>query len=252
MDTYAGRVAVITGASRGLGAGLAARFAEVGFRLGLCARTQPRASFESVDPPECASVDVTDHAAVKRFCDRVVDRFGQIDLWVNNAGLLHPIGPLRSADPEDAARLMAVNVTGVMHATAVFADHVRSHPGGGVLINMSSGAATTPYAGWAPYCASKAAVDQLTRTVALEEREHGLAAYAVSPGLVDTDMQALIRSTTPENFPAVDRFLQIKESDAFNSPAWVADQLLALAFAVPAPDQVVVRIPDQPAPGRAQ
>jgi NAD(P)-dependent dehydrogenase (short-subunit alcohol dehydrogenase family) len=183
---------------------------------------------------------------------QVVERFGRIDLWVNNAGLLDPIGPLSTVDPEAAAHLIGVNVVGVMHASALYAHHVRSRPGGGVLINMSSGAATTPYEGWAPYGASKAAVDQLTRTVALEERAYGLSAYALSPGVVDTDMQALIRRTAPENFPDVERFHQLKSKNAFNSPRWVADQILDIAFGAATPDEVVVRIPDQPTSDLAQ
>jgi benzil reductase ((S)-benzoin forming) len=214
MPEVVDRVAVITGASRGLGAGLAARFAELGLHLGLCARTLPSLEGSGAERPECASLSVSDHAAVAAFMAQVVARFGRIDLWVNNAGLLDPIGPLSTVDPEAAARLIGVNVVGVMHASALFAQHVRSRPGGGVLINISSGAATTPYEGWAPYGASKAAVDQLTRTVALEERAYGLAAYAVSPGLVDTDMQALIRGTAPEEFPDVERFHQLKSENA--------------------------------------
>jgi NAD(P)-dependent dehydrogenase (short-subunit alcohol dehydrogenase family) len=158
MNSAAGRVAVITGASRGLGLGLATHFAAEDLQLGLCARTLPGGPDSAVR----AAVDVTDHAALARFADQVVDRFGTIDLWVNNAGLLHPIGPLAEADPADVARNVEVNVTGVLHGSAVFARHVRSRPGGGVLVNLSSGAASTPFAGWAAYCAGKAAVDQLT------------------------------------------------------------------------------------------
>ncbi len=121
-------------------------------------------------------------------------------------------------------------MTGVLHGSAVFAEHVRAREGAGTLVNISSGAATNPYEGWAAYCASKAAVDQLTRVVALEEARHGLAAYAVSPGLVDTEMQAAIRATDPASFPQVDRFRRAATEHRFNSPAWVAEHILALAF----------------------
>ena len=89
-------VAVVTGASRGLGAGLASTFAEHGFRLGLCARTRPTA------PPGAEALtvaaDVTDAEALDRFGSMVIDRFGRIDLWVNNAGVLEPIDFLADAD----------------------------------------------------------------------------------------------------------------------------------------------------------
>ena len=258
----AGKVAVITGASRGLGAGMAAHFAGSGLHLGLCARhrpalaarTRPRAHdgfVEAAETPVLAAVDVTDPAALDRFAHEVVARFGRIDLWVNNAGLLGPIAPLALADPAAVARTVEVDVVGVLHGSAVFARHVRGRPGGGVLVNVSSGAASTPYEGWAAYGASKAAVDQLTRVVALEEGRHGLRAYAVSPGLVDTDMQAAIRAADEHSFPQVERFRRAAAQHAFNSPAWVAEHLLALAFGEHPPGDVVVRIPEQPAPGRS-
>jgi NAD(P)-dependent dehydrogenase (short-subunit alcohol dehydrogenase family) len=245
---------VITGASRGLGAGLARSFGAAGLTLGLCARRRP-------DDPDAegsgdralrTAVDVTDQAQLSDFADSVVDRFGRIDLWVNNAGVLAPIGPLAEADPDEVARNLAVNVVGVANGSALFARHVRTRPGGGVLINISSGAATTPYVGWAPYGASKAAVDQLTRVIALEEVAHGLSAYAVSPGIVDTDMQAMIRDTDAASFPEVERFRQFARDGSFNSTAWVGRQLLDVAFSPVRPDQVVLRIPDESGPGQSQ
>ena len=110
-----GRVAVVTGASRGLGAGLAAHFAAAGLHLGLCARHRPalaaahpsdraRRPCRAGRDPRVAAVDVTDRAALERFADDVVARFGRIDLWVNNAGLLGAIRPLAEADPAASAR----------------------------------------------------------------------------------------------------------------------------------------------------
>ncbi len=75
------------------------------------------------------------------------------------------------------------------------------------------------YPGWAGYCASKAAVDQLTRVVAVEEAAHGLRAYAVAPGMVDTAMQERIAATTPTAFPAVERFMEAKRAGAFKFAA---------------------------------
>jgi benzil reductase ((S)-benzoin forming) len=221
---------------------MAARFGAAGLRLGLAARTEPAApaGTEAV----AASVDVTDPAAVDRFCAGVVERFGRIDLWVNNAGVLEPIAPLRDADRAEVATNVEVNVLGVMYGSAAFARHVRSRPGGGVLVNITSGAATNPYAGWAAYCASKAAVDQLTRVVAIEEADAGLRAYAVAPGVVDTDMQATIRATSEDRFPSVERFRDLARADAFNTPPWVADRVLRLLDEDPG--TVVLRLPDEP------
>ena len=238
---------MVTGASRGLGAGMAAHLADLGFGLGLCARRAP-------DPPAgaaaghvvTAAVDVTDAGGVDRFCDEVVAQLGRIDLWVNNAGLLAPIAPLREADPAELRANVEANVLGVLYGSAAFARHVRSRPGGGTLVNISSGAATKAYAGWAAYCASKAAVDHATRVVAAEEAGAGLRAFAVAPGVVDTGMQAAIRATPAERFPSVERFHEIKRAGAYNSPAWVADHIVGL-MDDPSPDlPLVQRVPDEP------
>jgi len=248
---------VITGASRGLGAGLAAHFAAAGLHLGLCARhrpdlvamTRPRAHDGRVDPAEpplVASVDVVDHEALRGFADAVVTRFGRIDLWVNNAGVLQPMGPLAEAEPQEVAAHMAVNVTGLAYGSMVFARHVRSRAGAGVLVNVSSGAAQRSYVGWAPYCSAKAAVDRLSDVVAAEEAGHGLRVHAVAPGVVDTDMHAVIRATDVAKFPEVERFRALKRAGTFNSPQWVGERLLELAFGGLVSAPVVLRVPDEP------
>jgi NAD(P)-dependent dehydrogenase (short-subunit alcohol dehydrogenase family) len=247
---YAGLVAVVTGASRGLGAGMAEAMATEGIMLGLCARTRP--TVPAGTNAVTGSVDVTDPGAVDRFATEVIGAFGRIDLWVNNAGLLAPIGPLADADPEEVRRNIEVNVLGVVHGSATFARHVRSRPGPGVLVNISSGAATRATEGWAAYCGAKAAVEMVTEVVAAEERSSGLAAYALSPGLVDTDMQALIRATPADAFPAVERFHEAHRAGAYNSPAWVTRYMLeelvgpALMGSGPGAGAVSRRVPDEP------
>ena len=249
-------VAVVTGASRGIGAGLGAYFASQGLRLGLCARTVPAA------PPGAdvvtAAVDVGDAAAVDRFADEVVDRFGRIDLWVNNAGVLEPVGPLADADGAALERHVATNILGVMHGTAAFARHVRGRPGEGSLVNISSGAASTPYRGWAAYCASKAAVEMVTEVVGLEEADTGLLAFSVSPGVVDTDMQAMTRATPADVFPDVGRFLRLHEEGAFLTPDWIGACILERCVdpatrwrPVAGQGSVRFRVPDGPPAGQA-
>lgn len=234
--------AVITGASRGIGAALARAWAERGLRLGLCARG------ENVlpDGPRvvAARLDVTDEKALGDFVARVEQRFGAIDCWVNNAGVLGPIAPLREIEAEDFRRHIDVNLAGVFLGTRAFVRHRRARGGGGVLLNVSSGAAQSGYAGWSAYCAAKAGVDRLTECVQLEEAASGLRAHAIAPGVVDTDMQALIRATPAERFPSLPRFLELARNDGFNTPAFVAERLLAIAFDPEArPESVVVRLP---------
>jgi benzil reductase ((S)-benzoin forming) len=237
-----GKTAVITGASRGLGAGLARDFHARGLNLGLCARSPLPLDREK--RALCTRLDVGDSKAVDAFAAQVVERFGAIDLWINNAGVLAPVAPLRDVSDAEADAHWRINVNGVLHGTRAFVRHVRARGGEGVLINVSSGAARNPYAGWSIYCAGKAAVDRMTECVQEEERAAGLRAYAVAPGVIDTDMQAEVRASSPEAFPQLPRFLELKRRGAFNTPEIVAEHLLAIAFD-PAhrPDRVCVQIP---------
>jgi NAD(P)-dependent dehydrogenase (short-subunit alcohol dehydrogenase family) len=227
VPTLEGKVVVVTGASRGLGAGLAARFLEQGLKVAACARQRPALAGENSLARAC---DVTDATATAAFCDAAVARFGRIDLWINNAGLLAPIGPLRDNDPAEFARHIEVNVLGVFNGSRAFIRHLHARGGTGVLLNISSGAARSAYAGWSAYCAGKAAVDRMSESIALEEQSNGLRVHAVAPGIIDTEMQSMIRDCSPEQFPRVQKFLDLKENEGFSSPAFVADRLLELAF----------------------
>lgn len=241
MPSLTGRVAFVSGASRGIGAGLAKRFSERGLRLVLCSRSAPTlVSSESV---LARSVDVRDEAKLESLVIEAEDRFGAIDLWVNNAGVLDPIEKIRDVSARAFREHLDINLTGVFIGSGCYARHLRRRGRGGVLINVSSGAAWKAYSGWGAYCAGKAGVERLTEVIALEEAEAGMRAYSVAPGVVDTAMQERIRATPAARFPEVERFHERKRTNDFNSARYVADEFLAIAFD-PArlPAEVAVRL----------
>ena len=246
LPDLTGKTAVITGASRGIGAGMAETFRAHGMRLALCARGS--LPMEDCEDVLTARFDITDEAAVHQFAEQAAAKFGSLDLWVNNAGMLEPVVAARDLTAEQLRQHLDVNLFGVLYGSQAFQRHVAGRDGGGVLVNISSGAAWSGYAGWAAYCMGKAALDRLTETFALEEAAKGLRAYAVAPGIVDTEMQAIIRSSREEVFPMVEKFHEYKEKDLFNSPAFVASSILSLSFdSAETPQETVVRLPAEKA-----
>ena len=125
-------------------------------------------------------------------------------------------------------------------------------------MNISSGAAVKGYPGWGAYCSSKAAVDRLTECALAEESQQDndddddnnsklcFRAYSIAPGVIDTDMQATIRKTNKSDFPMVDKFLEIKANDSFNTPTYIAIKIEELALLEgPQTLPVVQRLPSE-------
>jgi NAD(P)-dependent dehydrogenase (short-subunit alcohol dehydrogenase family) len=242
MPTLTDRVALITGASRGIGAGLARAFHRRGLKLALCARSEPDAGEVPMDPARIhfARVDVTDFAALKAFTDDAERRLGPIDLWVNNAGLLDPIGRVAEVSPEDARKNVEVNVVGVFNGMRIYLERLHTSKRTGTVVNISSGAGVHPFEGWGAYCAGKAAVDMLSRVAALEEAPRGIRVYALAPGVVETGMQRLIRSQEAADFPDVDRFRELHASGKLLDAESPAGAVLRLAFGDPLPAGSVI------------
>lgn len=237
------KTVVITGASRGLGAGMARWFIDAGYQVGLSSRGA--LPFKDSNSVHTRSVDVRDPEALKRFVTSVEEKFGSIDLWINNAGVLAPIGPLRDAPAEELRTSIETNVLGVLYGSQVFVQHLHRNDHFGVLLNISSGAGSRGYAGWTAYCAGKSAVDRLTEALSLEESPARLRAHSVAPGVIDTEMQAEIRRCDEARFPMVEKFHALKANGHFNTPGFVAQKCSEVAFSAPPPTEVLLRLPNE-------
>jgi len=186
-------VAVVTGASRGLGAALTDALIDRGFRVAACAKSAPPR-----DAALVRAIDVTDGRATERFASDVHRELGPIDLWINNAGVIGPIGPLRTTDAEDWRRCLDVNVLGTSNGSRSFLNHCSS---GATLLNIASRAGVRPTAGLAAYSCSKAAVIALTTSIAAEEGDAFVR--VVLPPSIDTDMQDQLLAQDVAAFPGV-------------------------------------------------
>lgn len=165
------------------------------------------------------SIDLTDNAAVEAFDWPVL---AEVSNWVliNNAGSLGPVLPLTQMKGKDYARLLQLNV---VSPTLLMAKCLTATHGKGRIINISSGAGKYPIMGWAAYGSSKAALDLASEIAAAENPDAYIR--AVSPGIIDTPMQAEIRESKPEDFPGVQQFLDYKEYGDLATPKEVAKKI---------------------------
>jgi NAD(P)-dependent dehydrogenase (short-subunit alcohol dehydrogenase family) len=197
MDDASRRSVVITGASRGIGAAAARAFAESGAQVALLARSRDEIAdlAKEIGPSALAiPCDVTRYWEVEAAMDAAAAAFGRLDVLVNNAGVIEPISRIETSEPEDWGKVIDINVKGVYHGLRA-ALPLMYQNGGGTILTVSSGAASTPLEGWSQYCASKAAAAMLTLCADKEGRARGIRAIGLSPGTVATEMQVQIKQS---------------------------------------------------------
>lgn len=196
----AGKVALVTGANRGIGSAIAHSLAQAGAYVVVSARkeTGAQAVAEAVRAhggmADAVACDVTRYGEVVGAVDRCLNRHGQLDILVANAGTIEPIARIAESDPMAWDAVVDVNLKGVYHCVRV-ALPAMLRGGGGTIVAMNSGAANAPMEGWSHYCATKAAVQMLTRQVHKEYGDRGIRSLGLSPGPVAGDMQAAIRAS---------------------------------------------------------
>jgi 3-oxoacyl-[acyl-carrier protein] reductase len=191
--TIEGRVALVSGGSQGIGKAIVARLLSDGARVAFCARN-PREveaaarELAAIGPDVLGfPADVTEEAQVQALVAACLERFGRIDVLVNNAAIYGPIGPSWDIDPAHWRQTIDVNLIGVFLLNrAVIPTMIRL--GGGKIINVSGGGAANPFPRYSAYAASKAAVVRFTETLAVELAEHNIQVNAMAPGMVATRM----------------------------------------------------------------
>jgi len=187
-----GRVAVITGASRGLGRAIARVYARRGARLVLVARGDAAlraAAAELSGTTEVLALAADVGEAAEQIARGALDRFGRVDILINNASAIGPSPmPLLEAYPWDALlQVFRTNAVAPLHLIQLLLPQMRARREG-VIINVTSDAAVQAYPGWGGYGASKAALEHLSRVLAAELSGSGVRIYAVDPGDMNTEM----------------------------------------------------------------
>jgi len=209
----------ITGTSSGIGKALAEKALDEGHLVTGFSRRH------TIEHPNYRHINI-DLSNLKAYhnigfeCDKNVEKV----VLVNNAGTLGHVKSVAKLDPDRVDKSYRINIMAPTVMSHLFLDNLASCTCEKVIINISSGAGSYPIKGWSTYCASKAAIDMFSEVLALDHPE--VRAYAIAPGIVDTEMQGEIRRLAKSDFPDVDRFVGYKRNDELASAATVAAKLI--------------------------
>jgi NAD(P)-dependent dehydrogenase (short-subunit alcohol dehydrogenase family) len=235
--TLTGKTALVTGGNRGIGLATVRALAAAGAEVHFTARS---AANIAAAQRELGASRATGHLANMTNRDAMATLLDQgFDILVNNAAVIAPIGRILDVQTEDWAHSIDVNLTSVFHATQCALAHMVAK-GGGTIVNISSGAAHRPQEGWSAYCAGKAGLAMLTRSVHLEYGDQGIRIFGFAPGVVDTDMQGSIRASGINPVSKLPRESLAPPEEPARAIAWLctpaADALVGQELDVRAPD----------------
>ncbi|WP_370268731.1 SDR family oxidoreductase [Nioella sp.] len=197
MGALDGKVAMITGASRGIGEAAARLFAQEGAKVCLLARSRDEIAQIAGDIGDAALAipcDVSRFWELEAAVNACVETFGRLDIVINNAGVIEPIASMAESDPDAWGHVIDINLKGVYYGMRA-ALPVMTAAGGGTIITISSGAAHNALDGWSHYCTSKAGAAMLTKCLHKEAAANGIRAMGLSPGTVATQMQREIKAS---------------------------------------------------------
>lgn len=250
MKPLEGQTAIVTGGARGLGRAAAEVMAAAGANVVICSRNAPQlddvvAAIRAKGGKALAyAADVSDERQVRELVLSTERWVGPATILVNNAGVIDPLAPLARTDATAWLRHIAVNVGGVyLCARAVIPGMIER--GYGRIVNISSSAARRARPGYTAYNASKAAVDHLTRALALELEETGVTACAFYPGYMDTSMQERIRRASLEDFPLVEEYRELQRQGKLRDPREPARMVAYLASPQAQRNGQIVEVADE-------
>jgi len=220
--------AIVTGVSRGLGAALAAALLRHGFTVvgvGRSSHADLRDANYTLAKFDLAEAARTDEVLAPDFA-RLAGKGPTSVCLINNAAVAGPMGTLGRLDAKDIAVSLAVNLAAVVTLTNLFCRTFSDAALPRRVINVSSGAATNTLSGEAVYCTAKAGMEMLTRALAAEQQAPTFRAITVRPGVIDTDMQTLARSQSPDVLPSVELFKGFHRDGRLVPPDAVAAKIV--------------------------
>ncbi|RZK37136.1 MAG: SDR family NAD(P)-dependent oxidoreductase [Pedobacter sp.] len=222
------KILIITGGSKGIGEGIIAAYLSEGFQVFSISRTKN----EKLSAVTQIEFDLSKTDGIVALLTGIFKNFKSTEVrkitLINNAGTLGQISKIE--DISDIEKTVRLNTVAPLILTSTFISLTKNWTCEKKIINISSGAAQKPYHGWSIYCATKAALDMMTKTVAIEQDnvENGVKIIAIYPGVVDTEMQAKIRQSDKESFANIDRFLELKATNSLANATTVGRQIFVI------------------------
>lgn len=212
------KILILTGGSKGLGSGILKAYLAADYRVFSISRslnTSEDATNITQIQADLSKSNQVENVLSEIFQHLKAENISRICL-INNAGTLGNITRIENYSAKDIEDTIYLNTIAPLILTSIFIRLTQNWQAEKRILNISSGAAANPYYGWTNYCASKAALDMLTRTVAVEQKtvENGVKIIAIYPGIIDTEMQAQIRNTNAEDFALVEKFIDFKNTGA--------------------------------------
>ena len=232
------KYAIITGASRGLGNATAKKLIEKGYTLFCISRKKDMAIVKEADEKSVSlkyyEFDISNVELIEDIMDEIFENISSGDAeslyLINNASVVSPLRPVSRCECGFIIKNIKVDLLAPIVLTSCFIRLSEKMKIQKRIVNISSGAAYGPMHGAACYCSAKAGIEMLTKCVGLEEkdRDYPVEVMSFTPGIMDTDMQMEVRSSSEENFAELERFKDYKKKGMLTKPEIVAEKLVKL------------------------
>jgi len=226
------KIAIITGGSKGLGRALGEAFCEGGYKVISISRTNIDLIHKNFHSEYL--IDLTDLDKVEGVVIDIIKKLSNCSLnrvfLINNAGELGEIKRLEDSSIQRLSNTIQLNLTVPIALSSLFLSRFKNIAKSLRILNISSGAAVSAYSGWVSYCSSKAGMELMTKTIALEEvNNSAFKTVSLRPGVVDTNMQEEIRSSAKNDFEEIDKFVKLKRENLLSTPEFAARKIFQIA-----------------------
>jgi benzil reductase ((S)-benzoin forming) len=232
----------ITGTSRGIGKALAERLLKESDNMVIGLSRNKTIVHKNYTH---YSIDLSDAKEASEFKFENFSNAGSITL-INNAGAIGEIKSIGKQSSENIEKMFTVNITSAAILINKFVGAYQNESAKKTIVNISSGAAKNPISGWSAYCASKAALEMYSRVLSEEQekKKNRIKVLAISPGIIDTQMQEEIREASPEDFPRVNDFVNYKTSRQLLSPELVSEKIFHILLSIETIPETIISLRD--------